>query len=193
MDIPKLHNRYFLMRHGTAQSNVEHRYSTNPEKGPNQHPLVPEGRELVLDSIKKAAPQGLNKQTIMYASPFLRTKQTAEIVQDFLQCPPITFDMRLRERYCGDFDNSVYEYPLPHRLADDKIDSDYHHVENLQHIWERMYGVIQDIEKKYHDQTILIVSHGDPLECLYCGLQGADLLRFHNDFPNFQRGEIRPV
>lgn len=191
MSIPSLHNRYFLMRHGTAQSNIEQRYSTDPELGQKQHPLVPEGRQLVKNSIVTSAPLGLDEHTIIYASPFLRTTQTAQIVQEFLGCPQITFDLRLRERFCGDFDGKVYTYPSPHRQADTKIDSDFRGVESLSHMWDRLYGVIRDIEKKHRHQTILIVSHGDPLDCLYCGLHGVDLLRFHDHFPNFQRGEIR--
>jgi broad specificity phosphatase PhoE len=194
MALPQLKNRYFLMRHSIAESNVKKLYSTNPEMGPKQHPLMPEGRELAKENIAAAAKQyGLDEKTVIYASPFLRTLQTAEIVAEYLHCPAPHFDARLRERFCGDFDNSVYEYPLPHRLADHDVNSNYRNVENLQTVWDRMSAVINDLEKQYQNQTIILISHGDPLQILYCGWHERDLREHHDAFPNFQKAEFRPL
>jgi len=194
MSLPTLKNTYYLIRHSLSESNVQNIYSTNPDLGPTQHPLVPEGRELALQSITaEASKYHLNQNTIIVSSPFLRTRQTAEIVAEHLHCQPPTFDSRLVERYCGDFDNKVYVSPPPHLLADTDINSHYHNVENLQTVWDRMTGVIHDLEKQHQNQTIIIVSHGDPLNILYCGWHEIDLRQHATYFPKFKNAEIRPL
>lgn len=192
----QLKNNFFLMRHGIAVSNIENRYSTNLEKGLIIDPLTSEGKEGVLKNIQlKAKEFNLGVDTIIYASPYLRTKQTAEIVQSYLNCNIINFDADLRERECGDFDGLIIREgeKAPHREADTTIDSHYRNVESLKDMWQRMFNVIQKVDQQFQDRNIIIVSHGDPLNCLYCGIKGENLLNFMTAFPKFINAEIRPA
>ncbi len=194
MSVRPLKNTYYLMRHGIAESNVLHVYSTDPVRGSERHPLTEEGRKLALESIASAATRyGLNEHTIIVASPFLRTRQTSEISAGHLKCASPTFDLRLRERFCGDFEDMVYGHPAPHLEADTDLSSDYRHVENLNAVWTRMNAVIDDLDNQYQNQVILLVSHGDPLDILYCGWHDVDLRQHHLHFSKFANAEIRPL
>ena len=71
----KLNNKYYLLRHGEALSNVKNVVSSWPETFKN--PLTAKGKEQIAESAKKLKSKGVN---LIFASDLLRTKQSADIV-----------------------------------------------------------------------------------------------------------------
>jgi len=158
-------NHYFLLRHGHSESNHHNSLSCWPEQKIVH--LTDKGR----DQIEKVA-KILKKKNIqlIFSSDLLRTTETSEIVSKEIKVP-VKFDERLREYNVGIFNNG------PKEKFDEFMSS--HHFnkflrtpqggENLYDIRKRMMNFILELENKYQNKNILIVSHCDPL----CVLQGA--------------------
>ena len=99
----KLKNHYYIMRHGQAKSNVKSIVSSWPEKFNN--PLTKKG----VSEIKKAAGKLKGKNiNFIFASPLLRTRETAEIVGKVIGVKP-KIDKRLREIDFGTFNYKPVE------------------------------------------------------------------------------------
>ncbi len=123
-------NRYFIMRHGQAISNVTGVLDLHGD--PTNH-LTKKGEE---QAVHAAA--GLKKEKIdlIFSSPFLRAQKTADIVQKELRLSgEVLVDERLRE----DNDNDSVA------------------------VRRRMGEFLFDIENRYKNKNILIISHGSPL------------------------------
>ena len=106
----KLKNKYYLLRHGEAVSNVKSIVSSWPEKFKN--PLTGAGRKIVRQVAKKLKDKNID---LIFASDLLRTRQTAEIVGKALKLD-LTFDARLREISFGALNGRPSEELLYLRL-----------------------------------------------------------------------------
>lgn len=95
-------NRYFVMRHGEAQSNAR---SVEDFGGDPENRLTEKGRN---EAVHAAADLRSDKIDIIIASPFLRTQETAKIVLKELGLPDsaLMTDERLGE--ADSSDESVY-------------------------------------------------------------------------------------
>jgi isoleucyl-tRNA synthetase len=157
----KSKNTYYLMRHGEAISNVRKIISSYPETFFN--PLTPKG----LNDIKKVVPK-LKKLKIdlIVSSPILRAKETAWHIAEALNVE-VEIDERLREIDFGVLNNKKEEDY--HRLVSSQLgqyEIKPEGGENLREVKERMFKVILDLEQRFENKNILIVSHGDPLWAL---------------------------
>jgi isoleucyl-tRNA synthetase len=124
-------NKYFVMRHGEAIDNAKH--INDPKGDPNNH-LTPTGEKEVCETSKY-----LKKQNIDFIihSPFIRTRETAEILGRELGIS--------KEQIISD--NRLHEY----------------NETDMSFVVLRMGEFIYDIEKKYKNKNIVIVSHGSPI------------------------------
>ncbi len=154
-------NRYTVMRHGEAESNVHGVLdATNEQK----FPLTAQGKV----HAEKAA-QALRKEgvTVIYTSPFARTLETARIVANTLGLSEdaIRTDERLRELDFGTLSGTSYESFLEVRktLAYDMVIGGG---ESYQAAKNRFGDFIYDIESRHQGQRILIVTHGIGVESL---------------------------
>jgi isoleucyl-tRNA synthetase len=132
--VKKSGNTYFVMRHGEAENNVRNISDlTNEQK----FALTEKGRNDVRQRGKELK---AGKITRIFASPFARTSETAEIMAAELGIAPheIVFDDRLRE---GE-DGSGFEMETHHRFGE----------------------FLYELEETYHEEAILIVTHGVGLE-----------------------------
>lgn len=139
--VKKSGNKYFIMRHGEAMHNV--RGTLDPKGDPNNH-LTEKGKEEVRMTAKMLKREGVE---VVYASPFLRTRETAEVIKEELGLSEsvVVFDERLRE-----FDDEE-------RVA----------------VMKRVGGLLYELEEKLKSKKILIISHGNPLWTLERLSQGA--------------------
>ncbi|MSU54508.1 MAG: histidine phosphatase family protein [Candidatus Staskawiczbacteria bacterium] len=154
----KLNNKYYLLRHGEAVSNVKNIVSSWREKFKN--PLTDVGVQMINDAAIKLADKKID---LIFASPLLRTKQTAKIVGKALKVK-VKFDKRLREisfgifngKNASDWENyfTSEEYAIANRPPGG---------ENYDDVLDRIYEFLMDIDKKYKGKHILIVSHQCPL------------------------------
>lgn len=162
-------NRYFFVRHGEAQHNVDHVIASGPEKGKSISVLTKKGEAQILDF---AADMKKEKIQLIFSSPYLRTKKTAAAIAKATKAKVIV-DKRLAEINCGTFNwRGEREY---HAYFANKLDRFFKAPpggETLTDVRVRMLNFIRDIDKKYSGKRIAIVSHGDPLWLLDAALKG---------------------
>lgn len=164
-------NRYFIVRHGEAQHNVDNRISYKDEAGDL---LTDKGIAQAVDVADKLKHFNVTK---VFASRFARTNQTAEIIVDSIGVAKesIKHDERLIELNPGVYDGQTWEirndwaYNQP----------SYYHAapeggESHQDAKNRFGDFIYELESKYQNENILIVTHGIGLEVLPAVALAAD-------------------
>ncbi|MBX4206259.1 class I tRNA ligase family protein, partial [Candidatus Parcubacteria bacterium] len=153
-------NAYFAMRHGEAIDNAKH--VLDPKGDPENH-LTEKGKKEAAD-----AAQGLKGKNIdlILASPFIRTRETAEIVRKELGLPEeaLIIEERLHEFNEGD-DTLV-----------------------RRRIGECMF----DLERSQAGKNIMIISHGNPLWVLerMAALQVSDNF---TEYEMFRTAEVKKI
>jgi len=185
-------NRYFAIRHGEAESNVSGLLNTDPLK---ENPLTEFGKKQIDEAIEYLQKQGITK---IYASPLQRTQETARRIATKIgiEEKDIMTDERIRETGVGIFEGRPakdYSEAHPDSLA--KFEWAPEGGENLIDMRVRMGNFIYDLEDKHQNETILIVSHGDPLWMLLAAIEGVsreEALAI-GDTRYFSTGEVREL
>lgn len=135
----KPRNTYILMRHGEAESNVA---GVPSVKTDNPDHLTEKGKE--------QAAKFSEKVDVIISSPFVRTRETAEVIAEKMSYPKdeIQYDVRI-----GEFDKAE---------------------ETIFDLRKRMLSFIYDIDRKFKGKRVLVVSHSGPLRMLSWGVEGVD-------------------
>ena len=161
-------NTYYVIRHGEAENNVQGVLST---KISNQHHLTALGRQQVADSAEKL--KGIKFDQV-FASPFLRTQETLNILAEKLNWSKdiIHNDERIRELDAGIWNGRN----LPDFLAQfnhtDRFDKAPEGGETYVNIKTRMGDFLYDLETKFEGKTIMIVTHETPASLLIAAAAG---------------------
>jgi probable phosphoglycerate mutase len=187
----KLRNQFLVMRHGRSLANDQSLIISSPEAGIDRYGLVSTGIAEVEKSIRSHRDQ-LAGVTKIYASDFLRTRQTAEVVAEALGLE-VAVVPELRERWFGDWEgttNRNYE-TVWQADADDPAHCKWQ-VESVQQVAVRMIGLVNQLDQAAAGQTFLLVSHGDPLQILLTTAAAQDLAT-HRSLPPLETAEIRQV
>ncbi|MEX0916798.1 MAG: class I tRNA ligase family protein, partial [Candidatus Spechtbacterales bacterium] len=166
-------NEYILMRHGYSEKNkINTLAGSYPEKV--QYGLLPEGREQAIATAKAIKKEG--GADVIIASPFTRTRETAEIVAKELGAK-VEYDERLVETFHGELEghDGSERHALNPDLRELFTRPAAKDAETFITIRKRMLAVLADAEKKYEGKRILIISHGDPLWLLDSALIGATI------------------
>lgn len=190
--IPKknLNNRYFLMRHGESHANKLGIIVSAPEIGVNEFGLTGNGTEQVIDT---AINTRLDGNTIIYCSDFCRTRETAEVFGKVIDVKKIIPTEALRERYFGDWDGSGTEnYARIWQADEARCSQKKFHVEHVDNVAKRALILIDQLESRHQDETILLVSHGDTLQILMTAFSGACPSR-HRKMNAIKTAEIRAL
>jgi isoleucyl-tRNA synthetase len=178
-------NSYMLMRHGQSFSNVKNVINSNP-KDLDLYPLTDVGIEEVKKSaelIKDKQDKAGKKITKIYASDFIRTRQTAEIVAEALgfDKQDIVFDQRLREVNGGDFDGGSWSERADYFAnMRETIYKKTPNGESVDDIRRRTAEFLYEIDSKNQNESVLIVTHGLPLRLMMgtsWGTTSRDLVR----------------
>lgn len=187
----KLNNKYYILRHGEAISNVRGIVSSWPEKF-NNH-LTEKGRETIENSAKKLKNKNID---LIFASPLLRAEQTAEIVGKALNVTP-KYDKRLREIGFGIFNSGPLEKMWKSfKGEEERIRKGSPKGESYVEVLGRMYDFLKDINKKFKKKNILIISHEGPLVLLQGKVMGLSLKETIKEFApqrRIHKGEIREL
>lgn len=125
-------NKYFVMRHGEAVFNAKH--VLDPQGDPNNH-LTEKGKEEVRIAAERLRSENIN---VIYASPFIRTQETAEILKAELAISEVVIDERLHEF------NESDELSVRRRVGE----------------------LLFELERSKTGKNILIISHGNPIWAL---------------------------
>jgi isoleucyl-tRNA synthetase len=133
--------------------------------------LTENGKRKVLNYI----PELKNKKIdLIISSDFLRTKETAEIIKKGLGISDnnLIFDKRIREVNTGVFEGKTWDEFFNFR----ERKSWYSHApqsgESGKEEKFRMTNFLYDLENRYQNKNILIVSHEGPIRVLVAGMNG---------------------
>ncbi len=185
-------NHYFLMRHTESVSIKKDYLSSYPETIFN--PLTRKG---VLDAKRKAKSLKKNKIDLIYASPLLRTKETALIIADELKVP-VFLDERLREIDMGvlngkpyaEFDKYIVDKFTGKRDFTKKIENG----ESLDDVRKRAIQFLLELEKIHRGKNILIISHSGVLWVLEGEMKALSKEEIRSyKVKSYHLGEIRKV
>lgn len=183
-------NRYFLMRHGQSQANVADIIISRPETGVSEYGLTPLGRE---QARRSAESSDLDSTTVIVASDFLRTRETAETVREVLSASGVTLEPGLRERNFAELEGRQGElYKEVWELDSVDPHNTLHGAESPFALAQRVELVLKKLEASYRNQTVLLVSHGDTLRFLQLAAMGRQLTE-HLDIKLFEPAEIRAL
>ena len=187
-------NQYFVMRHGEAENNVLNVLSSRAD---NPHHLTALGQKQVSAVADNLKTKGID---LIISSDFVRAKETSEIIAKAvgLKSSAIVFDDRLREVNHGDLNGqsaSIYrnyfktdqEY-FTHRLPEG---------ESFADVKRRLGEALYDLEAKYQNKKILIITHESPSWLLIAASQGAGVeqtIVLRGTAPDFlKNAEIRKL
>lgn len=159
--VKKSGNTYFAIRHGEAENNVANALDATNE---HAYPLTQIGKEQVAAAATTLAGKGITK---IFASPFARTKETAELIAHALglSTDVITYDERLRELNFGELNGTSYDSFIEAKktlTCNDLIGSGESYTQARQRFGSFMY----EIESTFEGEGVLIVTHGIGLESL---------------------------
>ena len=140
--------KIFYIRHGQTDWNVK-----KIVQGTTDIPLNKTGIMQAKEAQKKVMDKNIN---LILSSPLSRAKETAEIINEVLGVELI-LDERLRERNYGTLEGKSHL-----DINDGEVWCSEHPetLENLNQVFERISGFLDDIKIRYADRTILVVSHG---------------------------------
>ncbi|MDO8530166.1 MAG: histidine phosphatase family protein [bacterium] len=165
----KLNNKYYILRHGEAMSNIRQVVSSWPEKFKN--PLTKHGKEMVMSATEILKEKKID---LIFTSPLLRTKETAQIVGKELNMRP-RFDKRLREVGFGAVNGRPAEELLYLGFEKERLKKSIKRSETYKEVLERVYDFLRETDKKHKGKNILIVSHQCPLWILENKVKGFSL------------------
>ncbi|MEK7641930.1 MAG: class I tRNA ligase family protein [Patescibacteria group bacterium] len=155
----KTRNEYFIMRHGEAENNVEGILNSDPSK---QYHLTQKGKDQVSESTRSLK----GKIDLIYVSPLLRARETAEIAAQAagLSVEAIISDDRLIEMGMGELEGQhTDEFTRLFPTGAEYFNHSVKGVETRMETKRRVGAFLKDIDKKHEGKRILIVSHDTPL------------------------------
>lgn len=149
-------NNYWVIRHGEAESNLQKIIDV----GRKNIQLTKKGRK----QIERAASKLKGKKIdFIFSSDVLRTKETAKIIATKLG-KRVIFDKRLREINLSVLSGkSVKDYYLMFPSYEERFEKKVAGIETLEEVRVRLWDFLSELEKKYKNKNILIVSHEYPL------------------------------
>ncbi|MDP3882751.1 MAG: histidine phosphatase family protein [Candidatus Staskawiczbacteria bacterium] len=172
----KMNNKYYILRHGQTIYQKENRGMNYEPDSPQKLEITQEGKKMVKNSAENlknlCMEQGFDIDVII-ASPFLRTKQSAKIAADILGIKEIKYDDRLVDINLGEFlgrpqKESTDFYSRGTNLFDNRPFNG----ESWNDVLKRIKSFADEIEEKYSNKNILIISHADPIWLMIGYLRG---------------------
>lgn len=166
----KAKNTYYVCRHGEAENNVKAVLSTVAD---NPHHLTEKGKSQAKDAGKWLKNKKID---LILVSPFVRTKETAEIIAQEIgfDSKKITVEQKLHELNVGDWNMKPFadfEKDFAHA---DRFTKRPDHGENYADIKKRVGSLLYELEEKHTGKNILLISHDSPLFLLDTVAQGLD-------------------
>lgn len=179
------------MRHGEALANAKGIVSSWPEKFLNH--LTKEGIEKARKAIGELKTKNIN---LIFSSDVARAKETAEVAGALLGINP-EYDKRLREIDFGIFNSGPIEkFEKYFENKADRINKAVPGGESYKDVLERVVSFLEDINNKYKDKNILIISHQAPLFLLEGYVKSFSISEIIIDYPEekmINKGEIREL
>ncbi|KAI9318961.1 histidine phosphatase superfamily [Dichotomocladium elegans] len=207
----KLKNHYFIARHGFSLANNAKLICSNPDiaipsvGGPlnTGWGLHERGKCQVKEKAATLAEHLFTKlhvkpeDIVIFCSPFVRTRQTADIIQSVLNASEPIPNIELRERFYGEYDMTSDEnYHLC--WQDDASGPDHGEhsdkgVEAPSSVCDRTTQFIVDhIESKLENKTVILVAHGDVCQIMQTAFMRTDAWR-HREMQHVDTADWRAM
>lgn len=151
----------YIVRHGQTDWNVQKKVM-----GRYDEPLNEKGKQQAEEAKNSLKEMNLD---LIICSPLKRAKQTAEIINRDRNIS-IIYDDRIIERDFGEFEGKKTKDFDFHRYWNYYKNDIYEQAENIQDFFKRIYEFLDDINNKYKDKNVLIVTHGGvsiPVACYF--------------------------
>ncbi len=178
------------MRHGRSLANEAELIVSSLNQGSEHWGLAEGSQKQISDSV---ASSGLPKELTIVSSPFLRARETAQIVSKLLKMSPVRIEEGLRERFFGKWDG-VRDDSYREVWVSDERNPDNRNggVESPSDVLKRVLEVLERIEASDGPDAVLLVSHGDPLNILLAHAAGLGAEN-HRRIDGMKTAEIRPL
>lgn len=178
----------YLVRHGEVDNPNKIWYGRLPRFG-----LSKQGEEEIAQTAKFLKSKPVGK---LYASPLLRAKRTAEIIQKEIKVPAITLSdhlLEIKSAYMGQPLKVLQEIKFDVFTGPQRNKSD----ETLEQVAERITNFVDDVAKKHTGEHVVAVTHGDLLMTIKAVLKGmpleVDSIRTGKGFRYVRHGEVLQV
>ncbi len=155
----------FVVRHTQTDWNKEHKAQGKVNIGLNKTGIQ-EAEELA----KKIEDYDID---LIISSPLKRATQTAQIINRNKNIP-IIYDDRISERDFGEFEGQKPEVYISKGFWDYNKNVKYEKAESIKPFFRRIYGFLNQVEKRKAKKNILLVTHGAvsiAIEAYYNGIQ----------------------
>ena len=155
--------RFVLLRHGQTQMSVDKKYS-----GHTDVQLTPHGQKQALAAAQALANRGLSFDVIV-SSPLKRCQQTAQAAAQALGIDEVETVDELIELDFGKWEGESFDAVGKHdgkRLQEWMEDSSVScpDGESLQQLHKRVRAARKQLQQRYAGQTVLVVSHVNPIK-----------------------------
>jgi isoleucyl-tRNA synthetase len=188
-------NKYFVMRHGEGENNVNKDMHYKDKYF--SYSLTENGRNQVLESAKNIK----EKFDVIICSPFERTRQTAEIVCKQIGFPleQIIYDERVQEWNTSTFFEGKSREVFDQYYGVEYLDKPFEALkdgESFADLVRRVGDFFYDLENKYSNKKILIVGHGGStraLDFITMGLSFDKLSSGEDPFVQLKNAELKNI
>jgi broad specificity phosphatase PhoE len=153
--------KLYIVRHGQTDHN-----KNNLRQGSIDTLLNEEGKKqsLLLQEEFK------NKHVdVVLSSPLKRAHETASLV---MPNHSIILDNRLSERSLGIYEGTLSSSSSFEHYGHYHLNSDEHGVERIKDLYTRVDSLFNELKEKYHDKTIMLVTHGAVYNVIYYYIHG---------------------
>ncbi|MBK5215366.1 MAG: class I tRNA ligase family protein [Candidatus Pacebacteria bacterium] len=162
-------NKYIVMRHGETDCNVRGEVSSVVN---DDDKLTTLGLEQVNTSAKKIKDKNID---IIISSPFVRTRETAEVLADKIgfNKDNIIFDDRLHEMSVPMYEGKKWdEYHMDYPKTVENFSKAPEGNESYEDVRRRSMSFLYEIEKTYSGKNILIITHSSPIWQMFSEING---------------------
>lgn len=209
IDLPsRLHNRYFLVRHGESTLDVRGMFLSNPSyKYDTTYGLTKRGINQMHEAARVIGDEYDAAPSWLYTSNFQRSFQSALILREDLgllfsqlrtefsglldprKMGALDFDSQSKwdAVWAGDEkDSANTPPPVPASLQPSAS------VESPRDLYRRALEAFTRLEATYFGEDVILVSHADTLSLFTAAMMGTDLRTHHGDWA-MELGQVRCV
>ncbi len=173
--MPQTHNRYFVVRHAEANSNVTGVINALPDE---TNVLTATGEAQCAEIAAQVKAEGITK---IIHSGLTRARLTAERVAAELGLPSsaVVEDKRIVEFQVGpDWEGKTWaDFNANYANEAEKFSKTLPGVEPRRDLIKRVGEFLYEFDSTHQHETVLVVGHGSSLFGLQCVAEGADLER----------------
>ncbi len=159
-------NQYFVMRHGETEANLKGLVSSIMNSGSH---LTEEGKAQIRATADELKKEGID---VIISSPFVRTRETTEIMCDVLGIDKdsVVYEDRLGEMSLPAYEGKTWaEYHTDYPKTVENFTKAKEGDESYADVKRRVSQVLHEIESTYKGKKILIVTHGGPAWLMVSG------------------------